>query len=265
MTRPSVIAHRGASEDAPEHTLQAYERALVTGADGVEADVRLTADGHLVCVHDRRVDRTSNITGVVSNFTLAELADVDFGSWKLGADEAPDTENGSGHRIVTLQRLLELVMSFDRPVSLLVETKHPTRYAGYVEERLTDLLSEYRLDGRTAATRGLTVTAMSFSEVAVRRMRRLMPALPLVYLMERVPVMYRHGQLPRGVSIAGPWVRLLHDHPRYVQRVHSQGHRVFAWTVDEPDDVQLVHTLGVDAIITNRPSQVLAQLAELTS
>lgn len=265
MTRPLVIAHRGASQDAPEHTLQAYERALIAGSDGVEADVRLTADGHLVCVHDRRVDRTSNVTGVVSNFTLAELADVDFGSWKLGADEAPDTENGDGYRIVTLQRLLELVMSFDRPVSLLVETKHPTRYAGYVEERLTDLLTEYRLDGRTTSTRGVAVTAMSFSEVALRRLRRLMPELPLVYLMERVPVVYRSGQLPRGVSISGPWVELLHDHPRYVQRVHSQGHRVYVWTVDETDDVQLVHDLGVDAIITNRPTEVIAQLRELPS
>src|SRR3569833_4569377 len=70
---PFVVAHRGASAERPGHTLAAYELALQEGADGVECDVRLTKDGHLVCVHDRRVDRTSNGTGLVSEMTLAEL------------------------------------------------------------------------------------------------------------------------------------------------------------------------------------------------
>jgi glycerophosphoryl diester phosphodiesterase len=78
---PFVVAHRGASAERPEHTRAAYELALSEGADGVECDVRLTRDGHLVCVHDRRVDRTSNGTGLVSEMTLAQLRDLDFGSW----------------------------------------------------------------------------------------------------------------------------------------------------------------------------------------
>ena len=76
-----MVAHRGASADRPEHTLAAYELALQEGADGVECDVRLTRDGHLVCVHDRRVDRTSTGTGLVSDFTLAELRQFDWGAW----------------------------------------------------------------------------------------------------------------------------------------------------------------------------------------
>src|SRR5215510_13176508 len=80
----SVVAHRGASEDAPEHTLAAYRRAIEDGADALECDVRLTADGHLVCVHDRRVNRTSNGRGAVSALELADLATLDFGSWKEG-------------------------------------------------------------------------------------------------------------------------------------------------------------------------------------
>ncbi len=71
-----MVAHRGASADRPEHTLAAYELALQEGADGVECDVRLTSDGHLVCVHDRRVDRTSNGTGLVSEMTLAQLREL---------------------------------------------------------------------------------------------------------------------------------------------------------------------------------------------
>src|SRR3978361_1116459 len=78
---PLGAAHRGAAAECPEHTLAAYELALREGADGVECDVRLTRDGHLVCVHDRKVDRTSNGTGLVSEMTLAQLRELDFGTW----------------------------------------------------------------------------------------------------------------------------------------------------------------------------------------
>ena len=80
--RPQVIAHRGASADEPEHTLAAYMEAIKVGADGLECDVRLTADGHLVCVHDRTVQRTSNGRGLVSTLELTELQGLDWGSWK---------------------------------------------------------------------------------------------------------------------------------------------------------------------------------------
>ena len=261
---PLVVAHRGASEDAPEHTLAAYEQALADGAAGLEADIRLTADGHLVCVHDRRLERTSNGTGALSTLTLAQLEEVDFGAThQLGAlDEQPDRGVGPGaHGVLTLPGLLDLVLSHARPTRLLLETKHPTRYAGYVEQRLAEVLAEFGLD-RATGPQGdrVQVTLMTFSEVALRRMRRLAPQLPLVYLMERVPLIYRSGQLPRGVAVAGPWVQVLREHPRYVQRVHDQGGRVFVWTVDDPDDVALATRLEVDAIITNRPRLVREQV-----
>ena len=85
---PLVIAHRGASSDAAEHTLPAYLAAIDTGADGLECDVRLTRDGHLVCVHDRTVNRTSNGTGIVSELDLSGLQALDFGSWH---DELPSS------------------------------------------------------------------------------------------------------------------------------------------------------------------------------
>src|SRR6476620_5372803 len=78
---PFVVAHRAASAERPKRTLAAYALALAEGADGVECDVRLTRDGHLVCVHDRRVDRTSNGTGLVSEMTLAQMRELDFGAW----------------------------------------------------------------------------------------------------------------------------------------------------------------------------------------
>ena len=78
---PLVVAHRGSSYALAEHTLDAYLRAIEEGADALECDVRLTRDGHLVCVHDRTVDRTSSGHGVVSDFDLDDLRGFDFGSW----------------------------------------------------------------------------------------------------------------------------------------------------------------------------------------
>src|SRR5919202_512348 len=90
---PLVVAHRGDSAAVAEHALAAYEAAIATGADGLECDVRLTRDGHLVCVHDRRVDRTSNGRGRVSRYTLAELNELDFGSWHPAATGAHSTDD----------------------------------------------------------------------------------------------------------------------------------------------------------------------------
>ena len=84
--RPLVVAHRGSSAAHAEHTLAAYELALAEGADSLECDVRLTRDGVLVCVHDRRIDRVSDGRGVLSTLELADLTDLDFASWKRQDD-----------------------------------------------------------------------------------------------------------------------------------------------------------------------------------
>ncbi|HEU4676199.1 MAG TPA: glycerophosphodiester phosphodiesterase family protein, partial [Motilibacteraceae bacterium] len=278
--------HRGASEAVPEHTLAAYLKAIEDGADALECDVRLTRDGHLVCVHDRRVDRTSNGRGVVSTLELAELADLDWGSWhgrpprprgfarlaqawEQGSlhlsepvtddDEAADVVDAAdpaSRHILTLARLLEVVADAGRPVQLAVETKHPTRYAGLVERRLVELLDRFGW-GHPRLGQQTPVRVMSFSPLSLRRLRVLAPSLPSVLLMERVPLRYRDGTLPPGVRIAGPGIDVIRAHPRYVERVHRRGGAVHVWTVDRDEDVQRCLELGVDAIITNRPAHVL--------
>jgi glycerophosphoryl diester phosphodiesterase len=256
-----VIAHRGSSEDAPEHTLSAYKRALDDGADALECDVRLTRDGHLVCVHDRRVDRTSNGRGVLSTLELAELSALDFGSWRDTWDDFEDPEVPDRDRaeILTLHRLLEVVADHDRRVEVAIETKHPTRYAGLVERQLVDLLGHFGwAHPRLGALSPVRV--MSFSQLSLRRMRVLAPSLHTVYLMERVPLRFRDGTLPPGVRIAGPSIDVVRAHPRYVERVQRHGHEVHVWTVDDVADVALCRDLRVDAIITNRPRGVLATL-----
>lgn len=110
LVRPQVVAHRGSSHDTAEHTLGAYLKALDEGAEALECDVRLTADGHLVCVHDRDLRRTAANRGVVSMMNLAELDQLDFASWKNPwadlDDEAPDIDPDH-RRVLTLRRLLE--------------------------------------------------------------------------------------------------------------------------------------------------------------
>ncbi|MFF4040704.1 MULTISPECIES: glycerophosphodiester phosphodiesterase [unclassified Streptomyces] len=263
-----VVAHRGASEDAPEHTLAAYKKAIEDGADALECDVRLTADGHLVCVHDRRVNRTSNGRGAVSALELADLAALDFGSRKTreawrGRDEEPDwehrPEDPADTSVLTLERLLELVADAGRRVELAIETKHPTRWAGQVEERLLLLLKRFGLDAPASAAES-QVRIMSFSARSLHRVRAAAPTLPTVYLVQFLSPRLRDGRLPAGVRIAGPSIRIVRNHPGYVERLQRAGHQVHVWTVNEPEDVDLCVELGIDAIITNRPRAVLQRL-----
>ncbi|MFG2121661.1 glycerophosphodiester phosphodiesterase [Streptomyces sp. NPDC048710] len=263
-----VVAHRGASEDAPEHTLAAYKKAIEDGADALECDVRLTADGHLVCVHDRRVNRTSNGRGAVSALELADLAALDFGSRKTreawrGRDEEPDwehrPEDPADTSVLTLERLLELVADSGRRVELAIETKHPTRWAGQVEERLLLLLKRFGLDAPASAAES-QVRVMSFSARSLHRVRAAAPTLPTVYLVQFLSPRLRDGRLPAGVRIAGPSIRIVRNHPAYVERLKRAGHQVHVWTVNEPEDVDLCVELGIDAIITNRPRAVLRRL-----
>ncbi|WP_327671019.1 MULTISPECIES: glycerophosphodiester phosphodiesterase [unclassified Streptomyces] len=257
--RIQVVAHRGASQDAPEHTLAAYRKAIEDGADGLECDVRLTADGHLVCVHDRRINRTSNGRGAVSALELSDLAALDFGSWK-DREERPDWAGSAADTsVLTLERLLELVTDAGRRVELAIETKHPTRWAGQVEERLLLLLKRFGLDA-PAPDESSRVRVMSFSARSLSRVQEASPTLPTVYLMQFVSPLHREGRLPRGVHIAAPGIRIVRGHPGYVEKLARAGHQVHVWTVDEPEDVDLCASLGVDAIITNRPAAVLRRL-----
>ncbi len=280
--RPLTVAHRGASFAAAEHTLSAYVAAIDSGADALECDVRLSRDGHLVCVHDRSVNRTSDGQGLVSELDLVGLNELDFSSWHEewphSADEllsnepylagvAPDRDPHGG--VLTLGKLLGLVRDASRPVQLLIETKHPTRYGGLVEKELVRELARFGWAGRPGplnyARRGSIepagpVTVMSFAPIALRRIRLLAPDVPTVLLLERLLPGRRDGVLPTGVRIAGPGLSLLRAEPDFVSRAHARGNMVYVWTVDEPADVEFVLTIGVDAIITNRPADVVKRL-----
>jgi glycerophosphoryl diester phosphodiesterase len=253
--RPQVVAHRGSSHVKPEHTLAAYVAALDDGAEALECDVRLTADGHLVCVHDRRVDRVSTGRGLVSTMELAQLDELDFASWKSPwfdlDDEAPEVDEQT-RRVLTLERLLQAAADYDRPVDLAIETKHPTRYGGLVERRLVELLRHFGWERA-----GSPVRVMSFSWTALQRVQRLAPDLRLVMLVEHARTWSMVRRVVGRDWLVGPGIAELTAHPELGRRITAAGRDLHVWTVNTEDELDLCLELGVRAVITDRPAFVL--------
>jgi glycerophosphoryl diester phosphodiesterase len=248
---PLVIAHRGSSATMPEHTLDAYRQAIDEGADGLECDVRLTRDGHLVCIHDGRLDRTSDGRGRVSAATLDDLERLNFGRSRSGRVISA--------RILTLDRLIETALEAGRPLRLLIETKHPSRYGSAVERKLIELLDRYGLAKGDPST-SVQVAVMSFSPLVMRTVRALAPGLPTVFLYEFAPPRIRDGRAPFGAQIVGPGLGVVRARPDVVERAHERGLGVYVWTVNQPADVDFVLDLGVEALISDRPAYVLHRL-----
>lgn len=248
---PFVVAHRGASAQRPEHTVAAYELALQEGADGVECDVRLTRDGHLVCVHDRRVDRTSDGTGLVSEMSLAQLREFDYGSWHPGYRDG----GGQGDTgLLTLDELVSLVLDWNKPVKLFIETKHPVRYGALVESKVLALLHRYGIASPASADLSRAVV-MSFSAAAVWRVRRAAPMLPTVLLGETSRYLGGSAATTVGATAVGPSITTLRDHPQLVDRAAAQGRAMYCWTVDHFEDVRYCRDLGVGWVATNHPGR----------
>lgn len=247
---PFVVAHRGASAARKEHTLAAYELALQEGADGVECDVRLTRDGTLVCIHDRTVDRASSGTGLVSEMSLDDLKELDFGS---PGEPAP---------VLTLAELIALVLDWrSRPTKIFVETKHPVRYGSLVEAKVLGELQRFGIASPPSADHSRAVV-MSFSATAVWRIRRSAPLLPTVLLGESSRFLGGGAATTVGATAVGPSVKTLREHPELVDRAAAAGRATYCWTVDDADDVKLCRELGVSWIATNHPGRTKALLTD---
>lgn len=240
---PLVVAHRGASAERPEHTLAAYDLALQEGADGLECDVRLTRDGHLVCVHDRRIDRTSTGSGIVSEMTLQSLGEHDYGA------------GGEPAGLLTLAELITLTLDWtSRPTKLFIETKHPVRYGGLVESKVLAELARFGLAAPASADHSRAVV-MSFAASAVWRVRRAAPLLPTVLLGDASRYLGGGAATTVGATAVGPSIRTLREHPEIVDKAAAAGRATYCWTVDDPADVVLCKELGVSWVATNHPGR----------
>ncbi|HEX7738034.1 MAG TPA: glycerophosphodiester phosphodiesterase family protein, partial [Marmoricola sp.] len=184
-----------------------------------------------------------------------------FSSWKNPWADLDDEFDGPDQRIggvLTMRTLLETVAEHPRPIELAIETKHPTRYAGLVERRLVELLDDFGWAGAVGPVR-----VMSFSWVALRRVRRLTEGLPLVFLMDAPHEWAMSRPFAEPDWIAGPGMALVREHPDLIARIRGNGTRVHVWTVNRPADLRRCLDLGVEAVITDRPAQIRAQLDQI--
>lgn len=242
-----MVAHRGASADEPENTVAAFEAAVAAGADAVELDVRLTADGVAVVLHDPDVASTTDGRGAVHTLTLAELKRLDASGGRGPRQEIP-----------TLAEVLEAL----RP--------HP---AVVVDLEIKNIPGEPAFDSpqeeilratlRTLESSGFEgpVLVSSFNWITIERCKELAPELGTGFLTiaaidPRAALVYARQSghdfiLPQSSA-------LLSAGPTLVEEAHRDGVRVGTWTVDDPDDLATLFGWGVDAVASNLPALAVA-------
>lgn len=226
-----VWAHRGASGHAPENTLPAFELAHMMGADGIELDVQLTRDGVPVVIHDERIDRVSDSTGLVKDYTLEELRKFNM------------SKNFPAYgkiAIPTLEEVYELVKNTDLVINL--ELKNSTIFYEGMEEKVLRLAEEKGLADRMIYS--------SFNHYSMRRVKQLLPSARIAFL-------YSDGFLDMGDYASRYGAYAVHpsvkntEYPDMVRECHGKGIKVHVWTVNEETDFEKMRRLGVDAVITN--------------
>lgn len=248
-------AHQGGAREGPSSTLEAMRRAVAVGAHALELDVHCTADGEIVVCHDATVDRTTEGSGRITDMTLAEVRRLDNAYWwrpgeVVDHEEGPWPLRGQGHGIPTLHEVLEafpgVFLNFD-----LKEPGYEALVAAVLrehgrgddvivasfEDEATDRFRE--VAGEVPTSAGTAATAAFF--YAVREGRRA-PAMPHAAL--QVPPTYGDTVI---VDAA------------FVEAAHEAGLAVHVWTIDEADEMRRLVQLGVDGIMTDRPS-VLASV-----
>lgn len=238
-----VIAHRGASADAPENTLAAFHLAASQGCDAFELDIRRSADGEAVVMHDPTLDRTCACPGTVASLTLAELRQVDAGAGFVAADGTRPWR-GRGVRIPTLR---EVVRAFPA-MPLLIELK-----VADAQEAVARVLEEEQATARAvvASFRPHALDRLRGSAVQVGADRRDVTLLTLrTRLGLPVPP-------PRCLLYAVPWRwkdRVEIPRPRFLAAARRHGRPVHVWTVDDPGVATRLWQRGANGIITNRPA-----------
>lgn len=230
--RPLAIAHRGDSAHAPENTLAAFQAAIDAGADWLEMDVQMSADGHLVVIHDTTVDRTTNGSGQVADLTLAQLQALDA---------------GNGEQIPRLADVLALAQT--GRVGVMPEAKSPALYPG-LEAGILDAL----------ATAALTEDAVvqSFDADSLARLAQIAPDGQRCALYG----LGRFGfpdALPGDAQSVCPMGEMALLYPWMIRQAHSQGYTVYLWfgALEHPWTVRLLMEFGADGLIVDDPGLVV--------
>ena len=250
-----VIAHRGASGYAPEHTFAAYDRALELGCDYLEHDLQMTRDGELVCVHDETLDRTASAcTGRIIEHSWDEIRECDVGSWFNRAFPDHARAEFAGLRI---PRLDDVFARYRERAAFYVETKVPESAPG-MEEGLLALLAKHDLI--EPARREWRVLIQSFSAASLRRIAHIDPALPLIQLLpERTgspAIMTMLEEIAQYAVGIGP-ERADVDRA-LVRAAHARGLHVHPYTVNDQSEMRRLADTGVDGMFTNFCDRLIA-------
>ena len=235
LPRPTIFAHRGASAHAPENTLAAFELALAQGADGIELDAKLSADGHVVIIHDATVDRTTDRQGRVKDMSLAELRSLDAGGFFA--------EQYRGEKVPTLEEVFE---ALGKRMFVNVELTNYNTPGDYLVESVCTLVKKCGLQKQ--------VLFSSFFASNLSKARGLLPEVPRGLLAFNGLL----GAWARSFGFAFGRYQALHPNlkdvtPQQVQRVHRLKRRVHVWTVNTAEDMRRLFNWDVDAIFTDDP------------
>ncbi|UZJ80732.1 glycerophosphodiester phosphodiesterase [Fictibacillus sp. KU28468] len=233
-----IFGHRGASKVCPENTMASYTRAYEMGADGLEIDVHLTSDGVPVIIHDDTVKRTTNGKGYVKNFTLAEIKQLDAGSWF-----SPTFQN---ERILTLEEFLQWICT--KPLLLNIELKNNKVMYEDLEKKVYDLVNAYGMKEKTIYS-----SFNHYSLVKLRSMDSYIDIAPLYSSAIYEPWNYARSM---GSLSVHPQFKSLH--PVILQSLHEHGIRVRPYTVNQEKWLHYLMNWRVDAIITDVPDVALA-------
>jgi glycerophosphoryl diester phosphodiesterase len=239
---PVIFAHRGASAHSPENTLSSFNLAVIQGADAIELDVKLSADGYVVVFHDPTLDRTTNGSGRLSHKTLAELRDLDAGVFF--------SDKFRGEKIPLLEEVFE---AMGKKTFINIEFKNYTTLRDQLVEKVCALVVKYGLEDR--------VLFSSFSAANLKKAFRLLPLVPRGLLAFEGWA----GAWARSFGFTfGEYVALhpsIHDvNMQEIQRVHRLKRRVHTWTTNNVEEIRQLKEWGADGIYTDDPLMALEAL-----
>jgi glycerophosphoryl diester phosphodiesterase len=243
-----VIAHRGASGDAPENTMAAFRRAVESGAEFIETDLQLSRDARLVAIHDDLLDRTTNAHGPVSARTLEELRKLDAGAWFHGGGSgSAQKESFAGERIPTLDEILAFGREHD--IGLYLEMKTPA-----VSGAEHTLVGSLRASGEIVRT-----TILSFDADLLAQVRGFEPLIVTGFLCDET----RSDVVRRAVEAGARQLLPRADRvtAELVESAHHSDLKVVTWTVNAPEQVKTLVAAGVGGLITDYPREMIALLA----
>lgn len=246
------IAHRGASGHAPEHTLAAYELGEKMHGDYIEVDLQMTKDGVLIAMHDEKVNRTTNGTGYVKDFTLNEIKQLDAGSWFNKKHPEKTNPAYEGLKVPTLE---EVIQKFGRGARYYIETKSPEVYPG-MEEELLRILNKYKLIGPNAPSSKVLI--QSFSDESLSIVHSLNPNIPLIQLISySEPASITDEELDEiaeyAIGIGASHTKIDRE---YVQKVRDHNLLMHPYTVNTKEDMNKVLDWGVTGMFTNYPDRL---------